>query len=56
MSLEKAIKHQKERRRPYRDSRAIDGTCRNHGGCPWCEGSRLRKERLLEQIAREERG
>ena len=37
MSLDKAIEHGKERRKPYRGSKAIDPTCRNHGGCVWCE-------------------
>lgn len=45
MSLDKAIKHGKEHRKPYTGSKAIDGTCRNHGGCPWCEGNRKHKMR-----------
>ena len=45
MSLDKAIKHGKERRKPYTGSKAIDGTCRNHGGCPWCEENRKHKFR-----------
>lgn len=40
MSLDKAIEHRKEKRRPYYGSKAIDCTCRNHGGCPWCEENR----------------
>ena len=40
MSLDKAIEHRKEKRRPYYGSKAIDRTCRNHGGCPWCEENR----------------
>ena len=43
MSLDKAIEHGKEHRKPYRGSKRIDRTCRNHGGCPWCEGNRLHK-------------
>ena len=43
MSLDKAIEHGKEKRKPYRGSKAIDHTCRNHGGCPWCEGNRTHK-------------
>ena len=43
MSLSKAIKYNKEHRKPYRGSKAIDKTCRNHGGCPWCEENRLYK-------------
>lgn len=41
MGLEKAIEHGKEKRKPYDGSKAIDKTCRNHGGCPWCEENRL---------------
>ena len=40
MSLDKAIEHGKEHRKPYRGSKAIDPSCRNHGGCPWCEENR----------------
>lgn len=28
------------RKQPYRKSRAFDSSCRSHGGCPWCLGSR----------------
>ena len=45
MSLDKAIEHGKERRKPYRGSKAIDPTCRNHGGCQWCEENRKHKFR-----------
>ena len=45
MSLDKAIEHGKEHRKPYRGGKAIDHTCRNHGGCPWCEGNRLHKHK-----------
>ena len=45
MSLDKAIEHGKEKRKPYRGSKAIDKTCRNHGGCPWCEENRKHKFR-----------
>ena len=43
MALDKAIQHGKEHRKPYFSSRAIDKTCRNHGGCPWCEENRKYK-------------
>lgn len=33
MSLEKAIKHGKEKRKPYRNAKAVSKYCRNHGGC-----------------------
>lgn len=45
MSLEKAIRHGKEHRKPYYDSRAFDRTCRNHGSCSWCIKNRLYKFR-----------
>lgn len=39
--LDKAIRHGKEHRAPYRGSKAIDRSCRNHGDCPCCKGNRL---------------
>lgn len=45
MSLDKAIKHNKEKRKPYRHSKAIDPSCRNHGSCPWCLENRKHKFR-----------
>lgn len=30
----------KEHRKPYKGSKAIDKSCRNHGGCDWCLGNR----------------
>ena len=50
MSLDKAIEHGKEHRKPYRGSKAIDPSCRNHGGCPWCEGNRsIQTKKELEK-------
>ena len=49
MSLDKAIEHGKEKRKPYRGSKAFDHTCRNHGGCPWCEENRKHKFRDKEK-------
>lgn len=40
MSLDKAIKHKKEKRKPYHGSKALDCTCRNHGSCSYCEDNR----------------
>ena len=51
MSLNNAIKHGKEKRKAYRGSKAIDHTCRNHGGCPWCEGNRKHKYKKREEEA-----
>lgn len=45
MSLDKAIEHKKEKRKPYRKAKAIDKTCRNHGSCPQCKANRLHKFR-----------
>lgn len=41
MSLEKAILHKKERRRPYRGAKAVDKSCRNHGDCQYCMAGRM---------------
>ena len=43
--LDKAIEHKKEKRKPYRGSKRIDHTCRNHGSCSYCEGNRLIADR-----------
>ena len=51
MSLDKAILSGKEKRKPYRDSRRFDYTCRNHKSCPWCEGTRTYKHRRQKQAA-----
>ena len=53
MSLDKAIKHGNEHRKPYTGSKAIDGTCRNHGGCPWCEENRKHKFRDKHPIEKD---
>ena len=41
MSLDKAIQHNKEHRKQYRGSKAVDCTCRNHGSCDWCKENRM---------------
>lgn len=43
MSMDKSIEHGKEHRKPYRGAKAVDKTCRNHGGCSYCEAGRLHK-------------
>ncbi|UOG91547.1 MAG: hypothetical protein L3K52_15305 [Candidatus Thiothrix sulfatifontis] len=50
MSLDKAVKHGKERRKPHTGGKLIANSCRNHGGCPWCEGNRLHKHKRREPI------
>lgn len=53
--LNKAIEHRKEYRKPYIGGKAIDRSCRNHGGCPWCESNRKYKylkksQEMLDKI------
>ena len=50
MSLDKAIQYKKEKRKPYRGSKAIDCTCRNHGSCGYCKNNRLRQS-IREDMA-----
>lgn len=45
MSLDKAIKYGKEKRKPYTGSKAVFCSCRNHGSCPWCRENRQHKFR-----------
>ena len=45
MSMDKAIQHGKEHRKPYRGGKAVSKRCRNHGGCEWCEENRKHKFR-----------
>ena len=54
MSLDKGIEHGKEHRRQYRGSKAIDPTCRNHGGCQWCEENRKHKFRVKHPLYQED--
>jgi hypothetical protein len=50
MSLDKAVKHGKEKRKQYSGSKHFSASCRNHGGCPYCEGNRLHKYKRREPI------
>lgn len=54
MSLDKAIKHKKEKRKAFTGAKAVDATCRNHGSCPHCMNSRLFKRRKAERSANEQ--
>lgn len=49
MSFDKAIRYGKEYRHEYRDSRAFDRSCRNHGSCKWCECNRRFNALKLEE-------
>lgn len=50
MSLDKAIEHNKEKRKPYRGAKSCDSSCRNHGSCDYC-----RRARLFSRMKSEER-
>lgn len=45
MSLDKSIRSKKEKRKPYKKSKAFDSSCRNHGSCPYCRDNRTYKVR-----------
>jgi hypothetical protein len=51
MSLEKAVKHGKEKRKGYYGSQAFDHSCRPHGGCPYCENSRKFSDKVARMKA-----
>lgn len=54
MSLDKAIEHNKEHRKPYRGAKECDKTCRNHGSDDWAKNNRLnRSNRLIEKSNQE---
>lgn len=53
MGLEKSIEHGKEKRKPFDKQnrnycKSISSSCRNNGGCPYCEGNRKHKNRKKE--------
>ena len=54
MSLDKAIEHGKEHRKPYKGTKAFDRSCRNHGCCEWCAGNRQYKFKKAELRGKEE--
>lgn len=51
MSLDKAIEHGKEHRKPYKKAKEVDKTCRNHGSCPYCKENRLYNTKRRQQQA-----
>jgi hypothetical protein len=50
MSLDKAIEHGKEHRKPYRDADAVHDFRR----CKYCKDGRLHRNRKRERTAREQ--
>ena len=53
MSLDKAIEHGKEKRKPYHGAQAIDCTCRPHGSCEWCRSNRMYQQLKMEEASRQ---
>ena len=51
MSLDKAVQHGKEYRKPYTGGKAIDRTCRNHGSYDYCRENRLHASKVQQEIA-----
>ena len=54
MPLDKAIKHGKERRKPYYRSGEYDPTCRPNGGCPYCKNNRMHKHKKKQNACKEQ--
>ena len=55
MSLDKAIEHKKEHRKPYKGAKLVDVFCRNHGACSWCRENRTYKNlKRIEQAKSKE--
>lgn len=48
MGFEKSIDSGKEHRKHYRGSKSVASSCRNHGGCPWCEENRMHGNKIRE--------
>lgn len=60
MSLDKAIKHGKEKRKAYKGGKAVDRHCENHGGrrhqweCLYCLNNRTYKEKQKNKNSKKE--
>ena len=54
MSLDKAIEHGKEHRKPYKGSKRHHKSCRNHESCSWCEENRLINNIKRDRKAKEQ--
>lgn len=54
MSLNKAILHKKEKRKPYYGAKAIDPSCRNHGSDSWSEANRRISELVNNERLKQE--
>lgn len=49
MSLNKAIKSGKEKRKPYRGAKRVSKSCQNHGSCEYCLSNRLYKNKKRKE-------
>jgi hypothetical protein len=54
MAFDNEYLNRKDRRQPYRGSKAMDASCRNHGSCPYCENNRKHADERRELEAREQ--
>lgn len=53
MSLNKAIKHGKEKRKPYSGAKAVCTACCNHGGDDWDLDDRIHKYKKAEESVKQ---
>jgi hypothetical protein len=51
--LDKAIKHGKEKRKPYNRAGKGDRTCRPGGSCPYCKQNRSHSNSVRKQSAKD---
>jgi hypothetical protein len=49
MSFDKFYPNRKDKRKAYYRNRAVDKSCRPHGGCPACQSTRNRKDKKSRQ-------
>lgn len=54
MSFDKTYPNRKDKRKPYRGSKAVDCSCRNHGSCNYCRGNRTIQRKKIELAIKEE--
>ena len=53
MSFDNNWPKRKDHRKPYYRAKVWDRTCRNHGSCGYCTGSRLHSSKRREPIVLE---
>lgn len=51
--LDKAIEKGKEKRKQYKGAKLVCMSCRNNGGCSYCEGNRKYKNEKRMQTAQQ---